>query len=187
MSDIFALDRLEIPFSASIPPFVDTLNYSSNSTTFLSGLLIHMQNETRERDNEDNCAACGGTGALLCCDSCVRSFHFTCLEPPQDAENAPEGKWYCRACIAQKNDRAARLGNEFEEDPRENVPDVDGVFRPLFSKLHGKTERSYALPKVVAEAFEGVKAGEHGEYEEMALPRNRLASSLEFGISGLTN
>ena len=141
-------------------------------------LLIYIQNESKDRDNEDNCAACGGTGALLCCDSCIRSFHFTCLEPPQDAENAPEGKWYCRACIAQQHDRAVRSGNDFEEDPREIVPDVDGVFKPLFTKLHGKTEHSYTLPKVVAEAFEGVKMGETGEYEEPGLPRNRLVRNL---------
>ena len=59
------------------------------------------------------------------------------------------------------------------------MPNVDGVFGPLFSSLHGKTERSFALPKVVAEAFEGVKIGDTGEYEETALLKNRSATTRE--------
>ena len=51
--------------------------------------------------------------------------------------------------------------------------DKGGVLGPLFVKLRGKIERSFALPKVVAEAFEGVKTGETGEYEEIPLPRSR--------------
>ena len=145
-------------------------------------VLIFAQQERpkddkKDKDNEDNCAACGGTGALLCCDNCVRSFHFTCLEPPQDEHNAPEGRWVCRACIAHEHTREARLGHEVVEDPREAVPNVDGVFGPLFGNLHSKTERSFALPKVVAEAFEGVKIGDTGEYEETALLRNRSATT----------
>ena len=131
-------------------------------------MLIYVQ-----RENEDNCAACGGTGTLLCCDSCVRSFHFTCLEPPQDENNSPEGSWFCRACVAQEHDQAARHGNDVAEDPRDAMPKIDGVFKPLFGKLHGKIERSFGLPKVVAEAFEGVKTGDTGEYEETPLPRSR--------------
>ena len=53
------------------------------------------------------------------------------------------------------------------------MPVKDGVFKPLFGKLHGKIERSFALPKIVAEAFEGVRAGENGEYEDVPLPRSR--------------
>ena len=52
----------------------------------------------------------------------------------------------------------------------------EGVLGPLFTKLHGKIERSYALPKIVAEAFEGVRTGETGEYEEIPLPRTRYPS-----------
>lgn len=132
--------------------------------------LINMQ---KEKENEDDCAACGGRGALLCCDNCVRSFHWTCLEPPQDQSQPPPGSWFCRACVAQENDQAVRYGHEAVEDPRLVVPETAGLFKPLFSKMHGSTERSFALPKVCREAFEGVKTGETGEYEEVQLPRSR--------------
>lgn len=135
-------------------------------------------------DNEDNCAACGGEGQLLLCETCVRAFHYTCVEPPQGG--LPDGKWYCRACIAHKNDQAIRHGRETINDPRDIVPDVDGVFGPLFDKLHGQSERCYALPKVVADAFEGVKAGLTGEYEETLL-RNRFVNVHDQPKSQLTD
>ncbi|KAL8822753.1 MAG: hypothetical protein Q9191_006520 [Dirinaria sp. TL-2023a] len=133
---------------------------------------------SNERDNDDYCAACGGTGQLLCCDNCVRSFHFTCLEPPQDEQHAPEGSWFCRACRAEEQDRKAREDSmDLDSEGESKAYLLDSVMGPLFGKLHGKIERSYALPKVVAEAFEGVRTGETGEYEEIPLPRTRTRSA----------
>jgi hypothetical protein len=46
-----------------------------------------------------------GGGALLYCDSCPRSFHLLCLNPPIDGqggkEDIPEGGWYCQECSAE--------------------------------------------------------------------------------------
>lgn len=46
-----------------------------------------------------------GGGALLYCDSCPRSFHLLCLNPPIDGQGAkeeiPEGGWYCQECSAE--------------------------------------------------------------------------------------
>lgn len=46
-----------------------------------------------------------GGGALLYCDSCPRSFHLICLNPPIDGlsgkEDLPEGGWYCQECSAE--------------------------------------------------------------------------------------
>ncbi len=142
------------------------------TTSILLHVLTCMQGE--QPDNEDNCAACGGVGGLVLCEGCVRSFHYTCVEPPLG--ETPVGCWYCRTCITRKYYQAVRHGKEIAQDPRDVVPDIDGVFGPLFNKLHGEAERSYGLPKVVAEAFEGVKIGGTGEYEEITL-RNRFAST----------
>lgn len=56
--------------------------------------------------NHDYCDACGGKGQFLCCEGgCLRSFHFTCLEPPLELEEVPEDEsWFCKAC------RAAAVG-----------------------------------------------------------------------------
>lgn len=71
--------------------------------------------------------------------------------------------------MAAENDDVIPLDSETESWAQFK----DGVLGPLFGKLHGKIERAYALPKIVAEAFEGVKTGDTGEYEEVALPRTR--------------
>lgn len=46
-----------------------------------------------------------GGGALVYCDSCPRSFHLLCLNPPIDGqgskEDIPKGGWYCQECSAE--------------------------------------------------------------------------------------
>ncbi|KAJ1500944.1 hypothetical protein HMI55_003656, partial [Coelomomyces lativittatus] len=48
--------------------------------------------------NHDYCEACRLHGSLLCCESCPRSFHLLCLNPPLDYGEAPDGAWYCQSC-----------------------------------------------------------------------------------------
>lgn len=47
-------------------------------------------------ENDDWCASCLQPGDLLCCDTCPKSFHYLCAEPPLDA--IPEGDWRCTEC-----------------------------------------------------------------------------------------
>lgn len=49
-------------------------------------------------NNSDECHECGKGGNLLCCDTCVNSYHFTCLKPPLDPKNPPQGEWHCPKC-----------------------------------------------------------------------------------------
>ncbi|NXY09379.1 AIRE regulator, partial [Pteruthius melanotis] len=51
----------------------------------------------RGQENEDECAACGDGGELICCDGCPRAFHLTCLVPP--LPHVPSGTWRCGSCV----------------------------------------------------------------------------------------
>jgi len=54
--------------------------------------------------NDDFCSICHqSTGCFLCCDSCPKSFHFDCFNPPLDKSSIPEGIWECKECRAKKN------------------------------------------------------------------------------------
>uniref|UniRef100_A0A8C3Y104 Autoimmune regulator n=1 Tax=Catharus ustulatus TaxID=91951 RepID=A0A8C3Y104_CATUS len=49
------------------------------------------------QENEDECAACGDGGELICCDGCPRAFHLACLVPP--LPHVPSGTWRCGSCV----------------------------------------------------------------------------------------
>ena len=60
------------------------------------------EEEIKEEDNEEEdptagnheyCSACGDTGSLLCCESCPRSFHLDCLDPPLTMDEVPDDSW----------------------------------------------------------------------------------------------
>ncbi|NXJ02483.1 AIRE regulator, partial [Psophia crepitans] len=51
------------------------------------------------QENEDECAACGDGGELICCDGCPRAFHLACLVPP--LPRVPSGTWRCGSCVAR--------------------------------------------------------------------------------------
>lgn len=102
--------------------------------------------------NLDQCSACSGNGKLLCCDGCVRSFHFSCLDPPMDPTRPPDGEWFCFKCIARREPRSKAARH--------------GVFSSLMYNMDEKNPTAYHLPYDVRDFFEGVKTGEEGEYEE---------------------
>ncbi|PGH15467.1 hypothetical protein AJ79_02444 [Helicocarpus griseus UAMH5409] len=94
-----------------------------------------------EMDNIDFCRACGGRGQLLCCDGCVDSFHFTCLEPPEDPNSPPEGQWFCPSCRTR------------------------GPLEALIEAVDDLPPRPYQLPADIRGYFEGAETGEDGVYK----------------------
>lgn len=115
-----------------------------------------MADTSHQGDNQDFCSACSGSGELLCCDGCVRSFHFQCLDPPGDPASPPEGEWFCYVCAAKR-------------DPQLRPP--RGLYAPLEHRLHRQNPRAFELSAPLREYFEGVKTGEDGEYEEISLSK----------------
>jgi len=59
------------------------------------------EEENEEEDNNDDyCSSCRLGGKLLCCESCTRSFHLICLNPPR--LYIPSGDWFCNTCKSKK-------------------------------------------------------------------------------------
>ncbi|XP_031278489.1 protein CHROMATIN REMODELING 4-like isoform X3 [Pistacia vera] len=54
------------------------------------------------------CVICDLGGNLLCCDSCPRTYHLQCLDPP--LKRIPNGKWQCPKC-SQKTDHLKPISN----------------------------------------------------------------------------
>ncbi|XP_023639806.1 protein CHROMATIN REMODELING 4 isoform X2 [Capsella rubella] len=56
------------------------------------------RNSSKRKGNDGNyfeCVICDLGGDLLCCDSCPRTYHTECLNPPL---KIPNGKWICPKC-----------------------------------------------------------------------------------------
>lgn len=113
-------------------------------------------------NNEDFCYACGEPGSFLCCEGCPRSFHFTCLDPPLDEDNLPEGDWYCNQCRFRhkRADTASPVRNGKSNSL------TTGIFGKLFDNLELMNPHKFELPRHVRERYQGVSTGKYGEYQD---------------------
>ncbi|OQE15211.1 hypothetical protein PENFLA_c033G09103 [Penicillium flavigenum] len=94
-----------------------------------------MPNSIEPPENSDDCHQCGKGGDLLCCDTCINSYHFDCLDPPLDPKNPPQGEWHCPKCSI-RNSFSTLIAH---------------------SKHYKKTE--FQPPQDVKEHFDGVDEG----------------------------
>ncbi|KAK4169236.1 hypothetical protein QBC43DRAFT_283691 [Cladorrhinum sp. PSN259] len=112
----------------------------------------------REDDNDDFCSSCSNSGELVCCDGCVRSFHFNCVDPPLNPDTMPDNKeWFCQVC------RTTR-------DP-EAFPSHTGPFAQLFEQLDAKNSNAFGLPGDVRDRFENVRTAPTGEYQDLTVAK----------------
>ncbi|KAI9137554.1 hypothetical protein BKA69DRAFT_1128093 [Paraphysoderma sedebokerense] len=110
----------------------------------------------------DQCDACRGYGRFLCCESCPRAFHFSCLNPPLDIDEAPEeAHWYCNACKSRKI-----------PPQKSNVP----LFGPLIDLLNRSNPISFQLTDEIKQRFSGVSTNPHsGDYidtKDLKIPKS---------------
>lgn len=99
-------------------------------------------------ENNDFCRNCNRSGRLLCCDGCVLSFHFSCLTPPLDPANPPDGDWFCPKCSVSQS------------------------MNTLLGGMEKVSDRDFALPSRIRDFFAGVRTNDEGRYEEVtSLPR----------------
>ncbi|XP_017681673.1 PREDICTED: autoimmune regulator [Lepidothrix coronata] len=82
---------------------------------------MYSQQPVPLQENEDECAACGDGGELICCDGCPRAFHLTCLVPP--LPRVPSGTWRCGSCVTS----VAEPGQLLEADVAvQRPPEIAG-------------------------------------------------------------
>ncbi|PGH23739.1 hypothetical protein AJ80_02168 [Polytolypa hystricis UAMH7299] len=98
------------------------------------------QEEVDKIDNIDVCRSCNGSGSLLCCDGCIDSYHFDCLDPPLDPANPPEGQWFCPTC----------------QD--------EGPMGALIDHIPEVPPRDFQLPRNIRDYYEGVATAADGRH-----------------------
>ncbi|ESQ39568.1 hypothetical protein EUTSA_v10000738mg [Eutrema salsugineum] len=95
------LDILDKKMDTSVAAF-DTPEYASSDKPTKHRLSTDSTPErtsSKRKGNDGNyfeCVICDLGGDLLCCDSCPRTYHTECLNPP--LKRIPNGKWICPKC-----------------------------------------------------------------------------------------
>lgn len=91
--------------------------------------------------NNEFCSACSGGGSLICCESCPKSFHFTCADPPIDPENIPDENWFCNECSAK-----ARSPSPIE-GAAASINTVTDLWDRLIERTDRMNPKAFTLPK----------------------------------------
>ena len=128
----------------------------------------HNNTTTVEIENDDFCSSCGQTGSFLCCDTCPKSFHFLCLDPPMDPNNLPEGDWSCPNCIFKSK---YPTQTKYRQGELQFVKDRSGegkgkLFSKMLFKLQSYNPKQFCLTQSIKDTFEDVKTGPHNEYND---------------------
>ncbi|PWN20810.1 hypothetical protein BCV69DRAFT_199815 [Microstroma glucosiphilum] len=124
--------------------------------------------------NEDFCSTCRGTGHFICCDSCPRSFHFACVNPPLDINEVPlddNSEWHCRACSAQR--RSSSQGTQKKGSAKQQRSAARGgrFFAPLVDQTESSNPSIFALPPDIKSFFKNVATAADGSYQDLGRQR----------------
>lgn len=112
---------------------------SNSSTCRVKNEITSSRSSSKKKGNDGyyyECVVCDLGGNLLCCESCPRTYHLQCLDPP--LKRIPTGKWECPSCY-QKNDTL------------EIADPLDTVSKRARTKVTGgkaKNEKSSGISKV---------------------------------------
>lgn len=156
-----------IKVSKAPPPAKDDPQRHANPVAEAAAAAAAAESSTNENEdtedsghyNNDYCSACGGSGRFLCCESCPRSFHFSCVDPPLDEDTLPEGEWYCNDCLTSRHPP---------------MPYRKGLFSQLLNQAERRNPSVFALPKGIQERFEGVVATPQGDYDVELKPVKKI-------------
>ncbi|SCZ95818.1 BZ3500_MvSof-1268-A1-R1_Chr8-1g09818 [Microbotryum saponariae] len=123
--------------------------------------------EEAQLPNNDYCDACLGKGHFLCCDGgCLRSFHFTCLDPPLDVDQVPDEAWYCKACRAAKRRCGPSRATHTKESRDGDVWKESSTrfFRELIHKIDCENPKVFSLGPDIKSLYKNIATGAVGEY-----------------------
>ncbi|AET41092.1 Rco1p Ecym_7248 [Eremothecium cymbalariae DBVPG len=145
----------------------DSKLFGQNSTANHAH-LPEIRETGNEIENDDFCSSCLQTGIFLCCDTCPKSFHFACLNPPLDPDNLPEGDWSCYECrFKQMNpNKSVMARNEKLFLANNNNMIGKSLFGKLVFQLRSMNSKQFALTQQIKDAFVNVHTGHHGEYQD---------------------
>ncbi|CAD1785298.1 similar to Saccharomyces cerevisiae YMR075W RCO1 Essential subunit of the histone deacetylase Rpd3S complex [Maudiozyma barnettii] len=117
-------------------------------------------------ENDDFCSSCLQTGSFLCCDTCPKSFHFLCLDPPVDPDNLPEGDWSCSNCRFKKlyPNSTQTMKGEREFTKASVANGGSKLFSKLMFQSQSYNPRQFMLPKHIKDTFSYVRTGDRGQY-----------------------
>ncbi|CUM53854.1 unnamed protein product [Debaryomyces fabryi] len=129
-------------------------------------------NDDPTKNNDDFCTTCGGPGVFICCETCPKSFHFTCCNPP--LEECPEDNWHCQECVLKQDPGSKKTYNHM------------GIFGQLLNQLEGRNPKEFQLPKKIRDSsFIGVTTGENGVYQDSTFkPEISYTKMNEYQIIG---
>lgn len=127
--------------------------------------------------NQDYCSCCGLPGMFLCCETCPRSFHFHCLNPPMDPNELPD-RWFCRKCIGEKT-----------KDQKQNLNPNVGILDKLLTNIAFENPISFKLPREIVETFQGISMDRIGDFEDDSFKEEKsykeLVKEMEDPLNGI--
>ncbi|XP_078526362.1 chromodomain-helicase-DNA-binding protein 3 isoform X4 [Lissotriton helveticus] len=99
-----------------------------------------------EDDHMEYCRVCKDGGELLCCDSCISSYHIHCLNPP--LPEIPNGEWLCPRCTCPHlKGRVQKILHWQWGEPPSPVAgpkmEEESPEEPVNKKLQGRSEREF--------------------------------------------
>lgn len=115
------------------------------------------------------CVVCDLGGNLLCCESCPRTYHIQCLDPP--LKRIPTGKWECPTCC-RKN------------DTQESVDPLDTVSKRARTKVTGgkaKNEKKSSGTSKVSLIFDSSIPGKKRSSGKERTPLSHLNQMEKLG------